>query len=214
VLVVAVAGLVWLIPIAFGRYAAERPITEPGLAALAELRERGRPGETVLSNVLTTGTIESFTGLEDPLEGRQPLIEEPAVLTGANQLLLDAHAWFEQPSDTTFVDRLGASWVLVADRPEILGGDALVGGSTAASNAPPGLERLWSSGGVTLLRVVDPQSGAAVRDSTSPVVDIPRAALVSALTVALAGLLIAPRRFFRRRSVHEADVAVDRQLSG
>lgn len=214
VLVVAVAGLVWLVPTAFGRYAAERPITEPGLAALAELRERGRPGDIVVSNVLTTGTIESFTGLEDPLEGRQPLIEEPAVLASANQLLLDAHAWFEQPSDTTFVDRLGASWVLVADRPEILGGDALVGGSTAASTAPPGLERVWSSAGVTLLRAVDPQSGAAVHDSKSPVVDIPRAAFVSAASVALAGLLIAPRRLLRRRVVREADIAVDRQLGG
>ena len=58
----------------------------------------GAPGDVVLSNALTTGTVESFTGLEDPLEGRQPLIEDPAFLAAANQLLLDAHDWFEDPT--------------------------------------------------------------------------------------------------------------------
>jgi len=189
---VAIAGAAWLLPTAGTRYAAEARLPQAGAAALGELRRVAQPGDVVLSNVLTTGTIESFTGLEDPLEGRQPLIENPTFLAAANQLLLDAHRWFDRPTDRTLIDRLGASWILVADRPDLLGASALVGGSVASVVGAPGFDPAWSAEGIALLRVTQPNPGVAARDSTTPIVDLPRVALTTLIAVAVAGLLLAP----------------------
>jgi hypothetical protein len=152
----------------------------------------------VLTNALTTGTVESFTRVEDPLEGRQPLIEDPAFLTGANQLLLDVHTWFDRPTDRTLIDRLGASWVLVVDHPDLLGADALVGGSVAAVRGAPGLEPAWSADGILLLRVVDPVVDRAAHDSTTPTVDLWRAAVTAIVASLMAALLLAPRQAIGR----------------
>ena len=192
--VVAVVALVWLLPAATARYGAEARIPESGVAALGALKSLAGPNDVVLTNALTTGTVESFTGVEDPLEGRQPLIEDPAFLTGANQLLLDLHTWFDRPTDRALIDRLGASWVLVVDRPDLLGTDALVGGSVAAVRGAPGLEPAWSADGVLLLRVVDPAVDRAAHDSTIATVDLSRAAVTAIVAGLVAVLLIAPRQ--------------------
>jgi hypothetical protein len=196
--VIAVVALVWLLPAATARYRAEARIPESGVEALGALRGLAGPSDVVLTNALTTGTVESFTGVEDPLEGRQPLIEDPAFLTGANQLLLDVHTWFDRPTDRTLIDRLGASWVLVVDHPDLLGADALVGGSVAAVRGAPGLEPAWSADGILLLRVVDPVVDRAAHDSTTPTVDLWRAAVTAIVASLMAALLLAPRQAIGR----------------
>jgi hypothetical protein len=195
--VAAIAGVLWLAPLAVGRYAAEPRITADGQAALEALRTMGSAGDVVLSNALTTGTIESFTGLETPLEGRQPLIEDPAFLAAANQLLLDAHEWFVDPTDRALLDRLGVRWVLVADDPAVLGTTGTLGGGVAGVEAGGGLRRAWSGSGIALFEVPDHAAGAAVTDDLRSVVDLPRAVVVGAVGVGLAGLLVVPWR--RRR---------------
>jgi hypothetical protein len=196
--VAAIAGLVWLTPLALDRYEAEARIPAVGSAALDALRTMGAPGDVILSNALTTGTIESFTGLEAPLEGRQPLIEDPAFLAAANQLLLDAHDWFVHPVDRALLDRLGARWVLVVDDPAALGAPASLGGGVAAVEAAPGLRVAWSGSGIALLELGSPATVAAVHDDLAPVVNVPRAALVGAVGLVAAGVLIVPWRRRRR----------------
>jgi hypothetical protein len=164
----ALVGVVWLLSWPPARYADELSIAPPGAAALEQLRGMGGAGDVILSNALTTGTIESFTGLEDPLEGRQPLIEQPAVLTRANELLLAAHRWFESPADRAFIDGLGARWVLVADDPATLGAAGALGGSVAGVGASPWLRPAWSVPGVAIFEVMQPATSAAVGDRLAP----------------------------------------------
>ena len=198
--VAAIVGAVWLVPLATSRYAAEPAIALDGTVALDTLRSMGRPRDVVLSNVLTTGTIESFSGLEAPLEGRQPLIEDPAFLAAANQLLLDAHGFFQQP-DRAFLDGLGARWVLVADDPATLGATGTLGGSVAATSAMHGLRVAWSAPGIALLELEAPVTSAAVTDDLRPVVDVPRVALVLLIGGAIATLLVVPSPWRRRAAV-------------
>jgi hypothetical protein len=197
-LAVVLLGLTWLAPTAVGRFAAEPRISVDGEAALATLRQLGRPGDVVLSNILTTGTIESFTGLEDPLEGRQPLIEQPAFLAATNQLLLDAHGWFARPSAGGLAARLGVHWILVADAPATLGASATLGGGVATVRAAAGLREAWSGTGVAIFEVEEPNVPAAVVDETRSVVEPARLALVGLLGLALAILLVAPVGSIRR----------------
>jgi hypothetical protein len=158
----------------------------------------GAPGDVVLSNALTTGTIESFTGLEDPLEGRQPLIEDPAFLETANQLLLDVHDWFARPTDRSLLDRLGVRWVLVVDDAAALGTDATVGGDVATTETAPGLRVAWSDAGIALLEVIAPATAAAVHDDFAPLVNMPRAVVVGLIGAVLVWLLVVPWRRPRR----------------
>ena len=171
---------------------------EAGLAALGALRSLARPDDIVLTNALTTGTVESFTGLEVPLEGRQPLIEDPAFLGEANALLLDTHAWFDRPTDRVLIDRLGVSWVLVVDRPDLLGADKVIGGSVSTMRVAPGLEPAWSAEGILLLRVANPVVDRAAHDSMSASVDLSRAAVTAIVAGLIAALLLAPRQAFGR----------------
>jgi hypothetical protein len=158
----------------------------------------GTPGDVVLSNALTTGTIESFTGLETPLEGRQPLIEDPAFLAATNQLLLDAHDWFIQPTDRSLLDRLGVRWVLVADDPAVLGTTGTLGGGVGQLEAAAGLRTAWSGNGIALLEVPDHAAAAAITDDLRPVVNLPRVAVVTAIGIAVGALIVLPWRRRRR----------------
>ncbi len=194
----ALAGILWLAPQALARYRLELAIPTDGQAALETLRTMGAPGDIVLSNVLTTGTIEAFSGLEDPLEGRQPLIEDPAFLATANRLLLDAQDWFADPDSRTFLDRLGVRWVLVADDPAILGTTGTLGGSVAGTTSGEGLRVAWSAPGIALLEVSDPATEAAVTDDLRPVIDLPRAAVAAVAGVIGVGLIVLPWRRRRR----------------
>jgi len=197
-LVAAFAGVLWLAPQALGRYDLEPAIPGDGRAALEALRTMGAPGDVVLSNVLTTGTIEAFSGLEDPLEGRQPLIEDPAFLASANQLLLDAHQWFANPGDRVLLDRLGVRWILVADDPAILGATGTLGGSAGATKTAGGLRVAWSAPGIALLEVPEPATRTSVVDDLRPVVDLPRAGIAAIAGVIGAGLIVLPWRWRRR----------------
>lgn len=180
-LVAAVLGAAWLVPMASSRFGGEPRIGGDGAAALGTLRQIGRPGDVVLSNVLTTGTIESFTGLENPFEGRQPLIEQPEFLAAANQLLLDGHAWFERPDVSGLPARLGVRWILVADAPAVLGASATLGGSVATMSATSGLRQIWSGDGVAIFEIDRPNRSASVADETQALVEPGRLAVVGLL---------------------------------
>ena len=197
--IAAIAGVLWLAPLAATRYAAEPRIPADGQAALQALRTMGKPGDVVLSNALTTGTIEWFAGLEAPLEGRQPLIEDPAFLAATNQLLLDAHDWFADPGDRALLDRLGVRWVLVSDDPTVLGTTGTLGGGVARIEAVAGLRRAWSGSGIALFEVPDHAAQAARTDVLQPVVNLPRALVVAVAGIGLGALLVIPWRPRRRR---------------
>ncbi len=198
-LVAAVAGVAWLVPGALGRYAAEARIAPAGIAALEAARAAATPGDVVLANSLTTGTVESFTGLEDPFEGRQPLIEQPVFLAATNELLLAGHRWFEAPDDRAFVDRLGARWIIVADNPATLGASATLGGSLDAFDRVAWLRPAWKAEGIGLYEVRSPVTAAAVVDSVEPLVDLPRAIVVLAAGGLGLAVLVVPPAVARRR---------------
>jgi hypothetical protein len=202
-LVAALVGVIWLVPVATTRYAAELRLPPDGQAALEALRTTGSSGDVVLSNALTTGTIEAFSGLEVPLEGRQPLIEDAEFLESANQLLLDAHEWFVQPTSRALLDRLGVRWVLVVDDPAVLGTTGTLGGGVGTVEATGGLTRVWSGVGIALFEVPQPVTANAVTDSVQPVVNVVRSAVVIAVGVALVVLLVVP---WRRRRRADPDV--------
>lgn len=159
---VAVGALAWFVGVAGAALTREATRLSPaGERALAELARLGSPGDVVLSNVLTPGTIEFFTGLEVPLEGRQPLIEELEVLDTANALLLRAHRFWtgDRRADDLLGD-LRVRWLLVADDPALLGASAGLGGSTAVLAGRPGIEVVWREGGVAIARVVGVDGGS------------------------------------------------------
>ncbi len=194
-LLAVVLGVVWLLPIAGQRYRAETGLSVDGLAALEELRMRGQSDDVVVSNALTTGSIEWFTGLEAPFEGRQPLIEELATLARTNQLLLDGHRWFQDPLDRSFLDGLGVSWVLAVDLPVTLAAPAGLGGSVAWVATSPHLQQVWSGEGIALFQVRAPVLEAAVSDDLRPLVDPGRTALSAAVGgLVMVGLVGARRR--------------------
>jgi hypothetical protein len=187
--VASVIAVAWLLPWSGARDADELAITPNGRGALEELTPMARPGVVVVTNVLTTGTVESFTGLEDPLEGRQPLIEERAILARANDLLLAAHRWFESPADRAFVDSVGARWVLVVGDPAMLGAAGTLGGSVAGFEAaPPWLRGVAEGPGVAIYEVIDPATAAAAIDRLRP---LPPAAPALLWAAVLALVLVA-----------------------
>jgi len=167
-LIAAVVGVAWLLPWVIPRYASEPRIQPAGFEALARLEALAGPDDVVVSNVLTAGTIESFTGLENPLEARQPLIEESELLQAANDLLLAGHTFFVDPADRAYVDRLGARWVLVADDPATLGATATLGGSTAIIGGVAWLRPAWEGPGIAIHEVASPATDAARVDRSEP----------------------------------------------
>jgi hypothetical protein len=193
----ALAGLVWLLPWTAARYADELQIAPSGLEALAKLRSLSNSGDVVVSNVLTSGTIESFTGREVPLEGRQPLIEDAAFLARANALLLDAHRWFGAPTDRGFVDTLGARWVLIADNASTLGAPTTVGGAVALLRDVPWLRPAWTGDGIALFEVTEPAAAAAVKDRLAPSPLALRTAVVGLVFAVVTILLVGPRGVVR-----------------
>jgi hypothetical protein len=177
----AVLGAAWLLPLAYDRYAGDPRIAPAGHEALTTLASLGGPADAVLSNALTTGTLEAFSGLEAPLEGRQPLIEDPALLATANERLLAAHRFFVDPADRAILDELGTRWLVALDDPATLGATATLGGSPAALRGVEGLREAWSGDGVAIFEVTDLQ--------TTPVVDDLRpSAIAEAVAVAAAAL--------------------------
>jgi hypothetical protein len=150
----AVAAIIVLTILAVDRsYHTMAGIRAVGSGALEAVSAVAEPGDVLLSNALTTGQIEFFTPAEVPLEGRQPLIEEPALLDHANEVLLSAHEFFESDPGATILSELGVRWVLVFDNPQTIGASATLGGNVASVMADPRLLERWSAPGAALFEV-------------------------------------------------------------
>lgn len=156
VAVIALLAAVQLVPFADTEYREDVALAPDGLVALRFLREAGNPGDVVLTNAATHGQVEYLTGLESPLEGRQPLIEEPDFLLHTNALLLRAHRFFETPADPALVRELGVRWLLIVDDPAVLGAAEGFGGSVAGFRGLPYAERAWRGRGVAIFAVLKP----------------------------------------------------------
>jgi hypothetical protein len=139
--------------------------------ALEALASRGDRSDIVLSNIATYGIIESFTDMENPLEARQPLFndpigtdgEEPGLLIHANDLLFSIHDFFESGNTNSTVDEIGVDWILVADRPSILGAAGSYGGTVSSLATSPNLDMVWARPGVAIFEYVSQQDLARAR---------------------------------------------------
>lgn len=162
----------WAIRTDLAYFARSPGITENGRAALAELRERGGPGEAVLSNISTRGLIELETGLEAPIEGRQPVIEDPRFLDRANRTLSEVEAYFQNPGGPGLLRRLGVTWLLVSDLGRGIGSPFHFGpayGQSRRFERLPYLDRVWGSGGLALF---EHKNGPPPTDALGPPKDL------------------------------------------
>jgi len=182
----------------------DQRLTGAGARALATLREEENRG-AVLTNASTRGTVEFMTGLETPLEGRQPFIEDGAFLGRVNDLLLAANEYFQDPTDAAILGRLGIGWVLVADRPGLLGAGNFYREERSPFARLLGrtllIERLARQPGLELVSREDGVALFGVRDAPGPVdqfgaVDrrVAELALAALALAALMGALAAASR--------------------
>jgi hypothetical protein len=140
---------------------ASRPaVSTTGAQALAELRKEAPSGSVVVSNVATRGTLEYFTGLEAPTEGRQPLIEDPRTLASAAQYLLSMHRFLRHPRPGQLQHDLGATWLVLVNPPDELGTRLNYGRPRSGLARKAGLEAVWRRDGVGIFKV--PGAGTAV----------------------------------------------------
>lgn len=128
-------------------------ISDAGARALALVRSTTPAGAVVIGNVATRGTIEYFTGREDPLEGRQPLIEEADTLTSAVDYLDRMHRFLRRPHVGEMRGSLGATWLVLCHDSNDLGSVLDYGRPALHFARKAGLETVWSEGGVEVLRV-------------------------------------------------------------
>lgn len=160
-------------------------------AALSHLSSA--PSGAVLSNVSTRGLIEFETGHEVPLEGRQPVIENPGFLSGANNLLRQVQTFFVFPSaqqGESLLRSLGVRWLVVSDRSPALGSPTHFGPTedeSAALTSLPYLHSVWSDGGLTIFENGDPELSNA--DSVGPGKTRSPAAAIALLVAACSGLI-------------------------
>jgi hypothetical protein len=84
--VLVIGTLALGIAITVDRYRPQNQLPDSGARVLDTLAARARPGEIVLTNAGTRGLFEFWTGLEDPLEARQALIENPKFVARATAL--------------------------------------------------------------------------------------------------------------------------------
>ena len=179
-------------------------------SAIATLLERAGPGDAVLSNASTRGTIEFLTGREAPLEGRQPFIEDRSFLLEVNDLLLDTHEYFLDPSQPALLERLDVRWLLVAGDPSALGAnfsyssedtpvEEALGRSLVIERLArqPYLETVWRGGGVALFRTRTP-ADAVVQVGEADERPLELMLSGAALALVLAGVGAVSRRALRR----------------
>jgi hypothetical protein len=152
---IAVAAVAVCAATAFGIWATvdlyqdDTRLGPAGAATYRYLRDHGRDGEVVLSNAGTRGQFEFFTGLEDPLEARQALLETPAFARRATGLLESAHRFFTGAGDADLADRLHASWVVVTPAGSFLGAGTSYG-QPPPGWAPPGFREVFRRDGVVV----------------------------------------------------------------
>lgn len=145
-------------------YASETRITPPGLDALEALRTMAAPGDIAISNAVTFGTLEFFSGVEAPFEGRQPLIEDPKLLHDVNALLIALNRYLASPlneSAVTAIESLGARWLVIVDDPDSLGADDLFGGFVARFDNDPTVRLAWQAEGIAIFESTLPHATAA-----------------------------------------------------
>jgi hypothetical protein len=157
--------LAWSLPVGIHAFSTRLELGSEGSAALAAVRdlEEREPGGAVLSNASTRGIVEFVTDLEHPIEGRQPVIEDPGFLDAANRVLSRTQSYFltlgEPGAERAgLVRELGVRWLLVVSDPELLGArDAFgnPGAAIAAARREPGLELEWQRPGVALFSVAE-----------------------------------------------------------
>jgi hypothetical protein len=93
-----------------------------------------------------------MTSLEAPLEGRQPLLEEPALLSHANEVLLATHRLFDE-GDHGVLETLSVNWLLLVDDPATLGAQAVFGGSSTSLAGRQQIQERWRADGVAIFEV-------------------------------------------------------------
>jgi hypothetical protein len=152
----------WALPLGLAALADRRSVEPSGRAALAAVNARAEGG-AILSNVSTRGVLEFRTGLEAPVEGRQPVIEDASFLEAANERLSDVEAYFAdvgsgggRASRTGAIERLDVGWVLAARRPVELGSPFSFGGPRRVFRglrSEPSLEQVWHRRGFALYAV-------------------------------------------------------------
>ena len=120
-LTVGVAVVAWSIPTVSAEFARAPRLSEDALDALAEVRRASDPGDQVLSNAATRGTLTFFTRREAPLEGRQPVLEDPRVLELATERLAQTEAFFNDPTERPLPEGAKARWIVVTECPGNLG---------------------------------------------------------------------------------------------
>jgi hypothetical protein len=151
-LLLALGCIVWLGPLNAIGLQSQIGLPPQGRAALAQLDVLADGGDVVLSNAVTGGTIEFMTSLEAPLEGRQPLLEEPALLSHANEVLLATHRLFDE-GDHGVLETLSVNWLLLVDDPATLGAQAVFGGSSTSLAGRQQIQERWRADGVAIFEV-------------------------------------------------------------
>ena len=106
----------------------------------------------VVTNVSTRGTLEYFTGLEAPAEGRQPLIEDRRTLGSAIQYLVRLHDFIRHPHRGQLQKQLGAGWIVLAVPPRELGTGINYGPPARSLARKAGLDVVWQRGGISILK--------------------------------------------------------------
>jgi hypothetical protein len=198
-LVVAVAATALaLLPAIRPPVSAQR-VSEVGLEALQTLRDRSGPGDVVVHNVITGGSVGILSGLEAPLEGRQPLIEDTDFLMEVNQTLSDAHDFFVAPADARFPARFGARWLLVSDDPSTLGGFYSFGGRVTSMRAQPYVRERWSAPGIALFETVPALWEHSARAGEPPARALEQGGAFLLAALALAAALFALTRLARAK---------------
>jgi len=157
--------IAWSLPVGIHAFSKGLELSPEGSLALAEVREMGErePGGVVLSNASTRGIVEFVTDLEQPIEGRQPVIEDPGFLAAANRVLARTQSYFLTLGERGFdrsalLSELGVSWLLLVGDPQVLGArDAFgtPGEAIAAARREDGLDLEWRRAGVALFSVAE-----------------------------------------------------------
>ncbi len=136
VAVVVLSSLALGISLTLNRYRTQNELPSSGARVLDQLAARAKPGEAVLVNAGTRGIFEFWTGMEDPLEARQALIENPKFVAHATALLEDTDRFFRGTGAPDLADRLGVNWIVVTRRPSDLGAGASYGSPPARWTVP------------------------------------------------------------------------------
>ncbi|HET9457612.1 MAG TPA: hypothetical protein VFO78_09735, partial [Candidatus Limnocylindrales bacterium] len=177
-----------------GYYAGETRITPAGRSALLALRSMAEPGDVAITNAVTFGTLEFFSGVEAPFEGRQPLIEDPRLLDHVNDHLIALNRYLASPFNgnaVTTIEALGARWLVIVDEAGTLGADDLFGGSIARFSDDRSVRLAWQADGVAIFESTRPTTTAAAVQPAQPRPLRLAAALAGLAVVVIAAVLVA-----------------------